>query len=144
MSKIFEALQFAHAERIELDKLARQVSTEPKGDTQVLTPEPVPEVTTEKAERLACNDTQALSPRAVPEVTTDLAERLACNDTQTLGPAPVPEIRTERAELTACNCEERSYRIRRDGVWDFLMGFLGLYPWKCSQCHRHFHRSLRY
>ena len=120
MSKIFEALQFAQTERIELDKLARQVATEPKGDTQALTPEPVPEVTTERTERIACNDTQALSP------------------------APVPDVTTERAERTACNCEELSHRIRRQGMWDFLLGLFGLYPWKCAQCHRHFHRSRRY
>ena len=120
MSKIFEALQFAHAERIELDKLARQVSIEPKGQTQVLAPAPAPEVTTERAEPIAYKDTQALSPPTVPEV------------------------KTERAQRAACNCEELSHRIRRQGIWDVFLGLLGLYPWKCAQCQRHFHRSRRY
>ena len=96
MSKIFEALQFAHTERIQLDKLARQLSTEPKHNTPVLEP------------------------------------------------APVPEVRTKRAERTACDCEQQSHRIRRQGMWDVLLGLFGLYPWKCAQCHRHFHRSRRY
>jgi hypothetical protein len=96
MSKIFEALQFAQTERMLLDKLARQVSTEPKDDTQVMKP------------------------------------------------VPVAEVRTERVERTACDCEQRSHRIRRQGIWDFLLGLLGLYPWKCSQCDRRFHRSRRY
>jgi hypothetical protein len=59
-------------------------------------------------------------------------------------PAAIPEVRTETAESTACNCEQRSHRIRRQGIWDFLLGLFGLYPWKCSQCKRHFHRSRRY
>ena len=144
MSKIFEALQFAHAERIELDKLARQVSTEPKGGTQVLAPAPPPEVTTEPTELNACNDTQVLAPAPVPEVTTERAEPIAYKDTQALSPPTVPEVKTEQAERTACNCEERSHRIRRQGIWDLLLGLLGLYPWKCAKCHRHFHRSRRY
>jgi hypothetical protein len=120
MSKIFEALQFAQTERTQRDKLVRQVSNEAKHTTQVLEPEPVSEVTTESAEPAPCHDTQVLAPSAVPEV------------------------RTQRVERNECNCEQLSHRIRRQGVWDFLLGLFGLYPWKCSQCHRRFHRSRRY
>jgi hypothetical protein len=96
MSKIFEALQFAQTERLQQGKLARQVPTTAKVDTQVLEP------------------------------------------------GPVSEAKTERADRTACNCEQWSHRIRRQGIWHFLLGLLGLYPWKCSHCHRHFHRLQRY
>jgi hypothetical protein len=96
MSKIFEALQFAQTERTHLDKLARQVSTEPMHDPQVL--------------------------RA----------------------APISVVTREMADRTACDCEQCGHRIRREGIWDFLLGLLGLYPWKCSQCHRRFHRSRRF
>ena len=119
MSKIFEALQFAQTERIKLDKLARLVSTEPKGETQAPTPAPIPEVTTERTER-------------------------TCSDTHVLTPASIPVVRRERAERTACNCEQLSHRISRQGIGDFLLVLLGLYPWKCAQCHRRFHRSRRY
>jgi hypothetical protein len=120
MSKIFEALQLAQTERrMQLDKLARQVPTDPRGDTRVLRQAPVLETTTERTEGIACNVTQALAP------------------------APVPEVRMDRAERTACDCEQYSRRIGRRGIWDSLLGLLGLYPWKCSQCNRHFHRLRR-
>jgi hypothetical protein len=96
MSKIFEALQVAQRERRQVDKLARQLSTEPKDNAPVLEP------------------------------------------------TPVPEVRTKTAERAACDCEQQSHRLRRRGLWDSLLGLFGFYPWKCSQCHRHFHRSRRY
>ena len=120
MSKIFEALQFAQTERMQLDKLARQAATEPRDDMRVLGQVPV------------------------LEIATDRTERITCNVTQGLASAPVPEHRMERAERAACNCEQQSHRIGRRGIWDSVLGLFRLYPWKCSQCNRHFHRSRRY
>ena len=144
MSKIFEALQFAQTERVQLDKLARQLSTEPKDHPPALEPEPAPEVTAEKSVGILCNDTPVLEPAPVPEATTEKAEQIARNNTPVLEPAPVPEVRIQRTEPTECKCEQWSHRIRRQGVWDFLLGLFKVYPWKCAQCHRRFHRLRRY
>ncbi len=162
MSKIFEALQFAQTERIHLDKLARTVSTEPKADTQVLRPvpvpevhhtqvmtqAPVPEVRPESIERIACTDTQVLIQAPALEVThtqaLTQAPVLEINHTKVLTQTPVPEVRTDRAEPTVCHCDQHSHRIRRQGMYDSFLGVFGLYPWKCSLCNRQFHRSRRY
>ena len=63
---------------------------------------------------------------------------------QTLTPTLTPQFTTDTAARTACNCDQQALRIRRQGIWDSLLGVFGLYPWQCSQCHRRFHRPARY
>ena len=63
---------------------------------------------------------------------------------QTLTPTLNPQFTTDTAARTACNCDQHALRIRRQGIWDSLLGVFGFYPWQCSQCHRRFHRSARY
>jgi hypothetical protein len=96
MSKIFEALQYAHTERRQLEKMARQLPDQPAPYTHVV------------------------------------------------GPELAPKFITAGGDRTSCQCDQYGYRIRRQGIRDSLLQFVGLYPWKCAQCHRQFHRSRRF
>jgi hypothetical protein len=44
---------------------------------------------------------------------------------------------------TSCNCLQHGYRIPRRGTWGVLYRFVGLYPWRCAECNRRFHRFQR-
>jgi hypothetical protein len=55
MSKIFEALQYAETERIQLEKMARQYPAQAAANTQAPAPVLVPGYITTPAERTPCN-----------------------------------------------------------------------------------------
>jgi hypothetical protein len=117
MSKIFEALQYAHTERIQLDKLARQLSTEPRDNTQVLRPAPVPEVRTEGDDRTADKCDQQSHPLRRQGMWDTLLRLVG------------------RYPWQCSQCHRHFYHSRP---------YIGLSPWQCSQCHSHFYRSRRY
>jgi len=54
MSKIFEALQYAEAERLQLEKMGRQLPDQPALRTHVMGPELVPQLMAASADRTSC------------------------------------------------------------------------------------------
>ena len=59
MSKIFEALQYAETERIQLEKMARRLPAQSAADMQALIPESIHEFIPTRADRTSCNCEQS-------------------------------------------------------------------------------------